>query len=338
MKRMAILCLLLVATGCQKKDPRVVKERQPRRELLRQQKADSRGQKKIQGKKAIAKKEVGMPRSLSVKRQLIDKIVARVNGSNVLLSYITQSRIDTGVPFVKRHDVDSGNLTAYKQGLERAISEELLFQKAAEKKVLPTALDIEKQIASLKAVNGITKVSDEEFELELAKEGFTQASYRYQLSRMLAVEKLRQTELSERTLVNTKEIEDYYQAHKEYISEKYTLEIADFNEREVGLNPTKEQLLRVKSIEWERLPALNRSDIAAHLGFVFKMNKGDISEPIKTSSGYQLVQLADKQTSRAKTLEEQYSAVERILREKKRAQFEQEFLKELRNGSTIVYL
>ena len=67
------------------------------------------------------------------KIKLVDKIVSRVNGVNVLRSDLKKIRISkNGRPFT----------------LQEAMIDELLFQKSIQRKMLPTELDVEKQIVS----------------------------------------------------------------------------------------------------------------------------------------------------------------------------------------------
>ena len=127
-------------------------------------------------------------------RILIDKIVAKVNGSNILMSDLQKPQMSKNGLFFS---------------LQEAVNHELIFQKAVERKLLPTQTDVEKQIVALKIQNGIADVSDEEFKKSLEEEGFTVPEYKNQLAKMLAVERLKQMEFSEKVVVTSQEVEDF---------------------------------------------------------------------------------------------------------------------------------
>ncbi len=80
-------------------------------------------------------------------RFIVDKIIARVNGVNILQSSLEQPRI-----------ANEGGLYS----LEEAITEELFVQKAIENHFLPTTLDVERQIVSFKMANDMADISDVE--------------------------------------------------------------------------------------------------------------------------------------------------------------------------------
>src|ERR1700689_4938249 len=79
-----------------------------------------------------AKKKSSSPASIK-QRILIDKIVARVNGSNILLSDLMLPRISKeGAPYT----------------LDELVFEEILFQRAGEMQMLPSVLDIDRHIVA----------------------------------------------------------------------------------------------------------------------------------------------------------------------------------------------
>src|SRR5258707_15686060 len=86
------------------------------------------------------------------KRWTVDKIIARVNGVNILQSDLKVARMAK----------EGGKFT-----LDEAIVEELLFQRAAEMQTLPTSFEIERQLVSFKMQNNLTELSEQEFEDQL---------------------------------------------------------------------------------------------------------------------------------------------------------------------------
>ena len=253
-------------------------------------------------------------------RQVVDKIVARVNGANILKSDLNKPRLNKNGEFYT---------------LEEIVNEELLCQKAAEKKILPTELEVEKQIASLKIYNGLSDLSEEEFEDELKREGFELREYKNQLARMLASEKLKHAEFSERVVVTSQQVEDYHKNNPEKENEKYSLKMC-----EVPSDCINDQGEFIQKIDykWEDLGWIEKKDLSANLSFVSKMNVNQISKPKKIGKFYQMVKLEEKKSERLKTLDERYSQIERTLQEEKREKFEKEFEKELKGKALIIYM
>ncbi len=74
------------------------------------------------------------------------------------------------------------------------------------------------------------------------------------------------------------------------------------------------------------------------MSVIFSLKKDEISKPIKTQYGYQLVQVVDKELRRKKTLQEAYVDIEKRLRAKKLDKFEDEYKQELKSKATVVHL
>src|SRR3990172_2077019 len=157
---------------------------------------------------AVAEPIKKTPKTILSKRWDIDKIVARVNGVNILHSDLEQSRIS-------------------KEGetytLDEAIVEELFYQRAAETHMLPTAVDVERQLVSFKIQNNLTELTDKEFEDQLKIHGFTLKNYKRQLGRMIAVENVKRIEISEKIVITAQEVEAFYKDNPEYTKEEYQL-------------------------------------------------------------------------------------------------------------------
>jgi len=253
-------------------------------------------------------------------RELIDKIMVRVNGVNILKSDVEQRRISkSGQPFTTKE----------------LVTEELYVQKAVERKMWPTDVEVRKQIVNLKIHNGIAHLSDEEFKQELEQEGFSIHEYEYQLGRMLAGEKLKQAEFNERVVVTKQEVESYHKKNPEKFEEKYLIKICELSKKDIDNNG---KLVKVGDFQWDDLGWVEKPSIDKQLAFVSTMQKGTMSEPVKLGSKYHVVKLEDKVSGREKTLEERYTAIERTLQNKKKFKFEREFAGELEKSSFIVYL
>lgn len=253
-------------------------------------------------------------------RKVVDKIVARVNGRNILLSDINRPRIDK---------------SGAKYTLEEAIEHELLFQQAAKKKLLAKNIDIDKYILAWKETNQLTNISDEEFENRLKKDGLTIRSYREQLSKILAIKNLRQFEVSERVVITAREVEEFYKKNPVYSEDRYLLKV-----KIVAFDKAKneEEAVLYKDATWVDLGWIDRSRLADNMKFITGMKEGEFSEAIKAEDGYQIFKLDKFDASHKKSIDESWTEIERKIQEKKIAKFEEEYVVELRKKASVIYL
>ncbi|MGD1997750.1 MAG: peptidyl-prolyl cis-trans isomerase [Candidatus Dependentiae bacterium] len=255
-------------------------------------------------------------------RELVDKVVARVNNANILHSTLQTPQISKdGKPFT----------------LDEAIVEELWVQRANERKVMPTELDIDKQIIAVKQDQGVLDKSDEEADASLEKAiGINFATYRHQLMRFHAMEMMKGQEVRSRCSVSNHEVREYYDKHPEKVTARYRISLATLTPNEVKqwrtLKKTPSKVL------WEALEWMEATDIGAHLSRVFNMKKGEVSDVIKTKDGSLAVRVDDIIEARTKTLEECYGKIENHLRRDKIDDFAAGMEKELRDGAVIVKL
>jgi parvulin-like peptidyl-prolyl isomerase len=240
------------------------------------------------------------------KRVIRDKIVARVNGRNVLLSGLKNRIEKSGEDF----------------SVEEAIDNELLFQKAVERKLLATELDVEKNIAAMKEARQIAHLSEEEFEKRLKEDGLTGKKYRQQLARILAIRNLRQLEISERIVVTTHEVENYHKANPEYSEDTYVLHTKIIPPS--AAKTEKEAIKKQNSVGWIELDSVKKSELLSKMSFVSKMKEGEISKPVKVDQGFQFLKLVKKIKSHRKTLKERWVDIERAIQKEKMDKFEKD--------------
>jgi|GEM_PF-4831449 len=252
-------------------------------------------------------------------KNLVDKILLRVNGTNVLKSDMDQPRIGK----------EGGKFS-----LEEVITEELFFQAASEKHMLPSALDIERQIVAFKIQNNLKDMTDKEFEDELKVAGFTLDAYKTQMGRMLAVENVKHSEVSEKIVVSSQEVEAYYAKNPAYTKEEYKIQLAVV----AGSVVESGKDVPLNDLSWDNLGWVEKKDLGKDFNFIFSMNKGDVSKPQKIEGKYQIVKLDDKKECRLKTLNERYGEIERELQNDKKLKAVDELESDLKAKAVIVKL
>ena len=252
--------------------------------------------------------------------ELVDEIKVRVNGVNITKQFLEKPQAVMGGQGLS---------------LEAAINNELLFQRASERKLLATTAEVNKQIINLKINNGIAHLSDEELEKELLEEGLSFAEYKGQMGRFIAIERLKGAEFNERVVVTSQDIKDYFNKNQSWSEEKYLLKICELQDDSVDENGI---LIKKDNLKWDDLGWIKKDDLSSSMSFVSNMKKSQICKPVKIGDSYQLVEVVDRSEKFLKSLDDRYNEIEMFLQEEKRAKFGVEFEKELRADASIVYL
>ncbi|MFH1832043.1 MAG: peptidyl-prolyl cis-trans isomerase [bacterium] len=253
-------------------------------------------------------------------RWLIDTILVRVNGVNILKSALEEPRI-------------SKNGGSY--SLDELIEEELLFQKAAERQIMPSAADIQRQVVAFKVKNDLGQMSDAEFEKELEAGGFTLAMYKKQMGRIMAVENVRRIETDEKIVITSQQVEAYYKKHPVYEKEAYKLKKALLAKADAQ---DYKKLIEDNKLEWKDLGWIEKESLDKRYSFVSDLKAGDISEPVESGDSMLIFKLEDRKERALKTLDASYSSIERKLREKKRDTFLSNLIEDLKSSASITFL
>jgi parvulin-like peptidyl-prolyl isomerase len=254
------------------------------------------------------------------KRWVIDKIVRRVNGANILQS-------DLNLPRISK---EGGRYT-----LEELTMEELLIQKAGELHMLPTPADIERQLVTFKIQNNLTGMREEEFEDQLKESGFSLIAYKTQLGRLIASENVRRVELSERLVITSQEVEKFYENNPSYLPEAYHLSICTIPADKIK---NAQEFIASHDASWHDLGLIEKEEIGENFSFVLGMQTGQISKPFKIDGQRKVIKLLAKQDRRLKTLDERYIEIERELQDKRKSQHLEQLEKELHDKAAVIDL
>lgn len=253
------------------------------------------------------------------KRWIVDKIVARVNGVNVLKSDLEKPQIGK----------EGGVYT-----LGELISEELIFQRAQEKKMLPSAADVDRQIVSFKMQLNLNTASNDEFEQHLKQYGFTFNTYRNQIGRLLAVNNTKQAEISEKILVTSQEVEDFYHRNPAHVKERFNLQMALLDEEHVD-NYTS--YLENSDVSWKEFGFVQADEIDERYAVATQLSVGEMTPPIKVNNKYVVIKLVAKEDAKLLSLSDRYSEIEKELQYEKRSNFVKSFEKDLLAKAFIYY-
>ena len=253
-------------------------------------------------------------------RTLVNKIVARVNGVNILHSECAQPQINSGQPLM----------------LKDAVNNELLCQHATTMHLAPGIQDVERNVNEFKRTNNLTELSDKEFDRELRQNnGITLNSYKNQLGRVLAIENVKRAEISEKIIVSNQEVEEYYKRHPLFVKEAVCLSVCKIPENELS---KADVFAESKAADWQALGWIATKDLDAAYKPALKLKLGGVSEPIKRDDSYQLVRLEEKREPRQKTLAEAYGTIERRIQNERKGSIMNDLVDSLTKKAVIVYL
>lgn len=253
-------------------------------------------------------------------RTLVNKIMARVNGINILQSECAQAQITSGKPLT----------------LKEAINNELLCQHATAMHLAPSVQDVERNVNEFKRTNNLTELSDKEFDRELRhNNGITLNAYKTQLGRVLAIENVKRAEISEKIIVSNQEVEERYKSTPLFIKEAVCLSVCTISENEMS---NVDAFVNSKKADWQELGWIATKDLDSAYKPALKLKAGQISEPIKRDGNYQLVRLVEKRESRLKTLAEAYGTLERKIQNERKGSIMNDLLKSLTDKAVIVKL
>ncbi len=202
--------------------------------------------------------------------------------------------------------------------------------------MLPSDLDVQRQIVALKVQNKMGELSDQEFERELKESGFTLPMYKRQLKRLIAVENIKKLEVDQGVVVSAQEVESYFKENPEYEKEAYHLKKLSFTEEEKN---SYKKLVKKGVLSWNDLGWIEKESLDEKFSFVGELKKGQMSKATKVDANkYIIFKLVNRKKRRLKALTNRYPSIEHMLREQKRGKILLTTLEVLEKKASIVYL
>jgi parvulin-like peptidyl-prolyl isomerase len=245
-----------------------------------------------------------------------------------------------------------------------AVDEMLVVQRGKELGYRLADDQFNNAIESIKKDNNIT--SDEQFQAALKQEGLTLADLRKNFERTMIIQRVEQTEVFGRVGVTEEEARAYYDAHQQEFTTPATVTL-----REVllaaptdarGINAAADDELRAKASalaariaageSFEKVASeesdspskanggligpLNVADLSADLRKLLDgMKVGDVTEPLRSPRGYQLIKLEARTDAVTMPFDEARERIDnQVFTDKRRAEF-QKYLEKLRSQAFI---
>jgi peptidyl-prolyl cis-trans isomerase C len=291
----------------------------------------------------------------------IPPVVARVNGVDItadqyrdLWHLVHQTRIRTNrEAAMKPGYVESVN----NEVIDRLIALELLSQKADEMGLQPDQMTVEQQLQDLKdrmgaGIGSVFGVPEPDWD-----------RYRADITTSLKIERLLKKEVYDKVSVQPEEARLYYEAHpkqftvQEEVRARHiliaTAEGSDEAQQKEALAAIQKAAERVRSGEpFEDVARdLSQDGSAASggdLGYfgrgqmvpefeevAFSLDKGQVSDVVKTPLGYHLIKIEDRRPERVLPFEDVEAGIRAYLRKTKANALGEEYIERLKAGAKI---
>lgn len=277
--------------------------------------------------------------ALSAKADVIEQVLVRVNGEIVTKSEFERRQVNV---LRTRPEFQGGNPTDAEVRKVIAeltpdlilsiVDELLLIQRGKEMGFALGDAQFATVLENIKKENKLER--DEDFQAALKQEGMTMADFRRQMETSMLSSRVQQQEVADKVNVTDDEAKAYYAANSQAFttSAEITLReiLIEVPATNAGVNVAKDEEMKAKAEEvrkrllagepFARLAAevsdsptkanggligpFKRTDIAPALQKVIDPLKvGDVSEPVRTARGYQLIKLETRSAENVKSFE-----------------------------------
>lgn len=319
---------------------------------------------------ALALALTGLP----LRADIIEQILVKVNGDIITKTDLEKRQIRAlRERDLQANPADLQNdetlrrllLEITPQILVNAVNELLLIQRGSELGYRLTDEQFKSVVENIKKENKIE--TDAQFQAALDQEGLTLAEFRRQVERQLLIQRVQQTEIAPKLSVSEDEAQRYYQAHPEEFTVAPTVTLREIlvavaSPKPEALNVAadeaaleKARQIRARVVAGEdfaRLAAevsdapskanggligpVERKDLSPVLARMLDaMKPGEVSEPIRTPRGYQLLKLEAVTEAALQSFEQVRDLVaDRVYQQKAQVEFAK-YLERLRAQAII---
>ena len=210
------------------------------------------------------------------------------------------------------------------------IEKKLQLQAAKKKGVSVTNAEVDEALNDIKKMNKFT--SEEEMKEALLKEGISIEDYKREITEQLIILKVVNREVKSKISVSDKDVENYYQSHKDSFKIQESIRIGYVNvpvKSSDSEDDVQKALIKITTILGDlnnnvsiselkgRYPDSGDINFVSDLGFVkkgdlmpelenpaFSMNEGEISDVIKTSTGFYIIKKIEVKKTEYKSIDE----------------------------------
>ncbi|MGE5358186.1 MAG: peptidylprolyl isomerase [Bacteroidales bacterium] len=301
-----------------------------------------------------------------LRAEIVERVLVKVNGeifTKTELEARQVAAIRSQNPQASDADLKKQVEAVTPQILVDAIDEMLLLQRGKELGYKMTDDQFNEILNRLKTENKIT--TEEQFQAALKQEGMTLLDLRRQIERRMIIERVQNNEVFSKLSITDTEARKYYEEHKNEFTTTPTVTLreilvkvpADDKGVNVGLEEEakqKAEAIRQRALKgesFEKLAELSDAPSKSNGGLVGpvkrselnpqfaalleKMKVGEVSEPIRTATGFDIVKLEAATETRVLPFEEARNDIaQKVYAGKQQAEFDS-YLKRLRASAII---
>lgn len=299
---------------------------------------------------------------LAVGAEVQNRVVAVVNDDVVTLHELNvKIRELTGIPPDQLRAKSEDQFMAVRHKvLDILINEKIAIEKVKELKITVSEKEVDAAIERIKQNNQLTQ---EDLEAKLKSDGTNLKAYKEEIRKELERIRLINQEVKSKILIREEELKDYYDKHIDEFRRKAKLHLAviflaqkdpsDKTEREALIKKANGLLARIANGEdfselarkysdgpgakdGGDLGKFEMSDVNPQLAQHIKgLSQGEVSQPIITPAGIQLIKVVEKQEKGVKSYAQVKGAIHTILYRQKLDKKYDAWLKELREKAYI---
>lgn len=294
---------------------------------------------------------------------IIDGVAANVNGEIITILELEKAGrrvVEQKLLTVPERERAKAKREILTDVLDKLVLRTLQLQRAKDTGLRIDEAELDAAIANIMEQGSLT---EEMLARALQEEGLTREEYRQQISEQILFSKLMQREIRTRIAVTREELEKYYQEHEEEYYQPEQIKVRHLLVS-VGSNPGPQDIqeARRKALDilsshregtdfaelvMEHSPVtisegetvsgwLKRGEFLKELEEVaFSLQEGKVSEPIRSQTGFHLIQVVERRDATYLSLETMTETITEILSREKMEKDYKEWLKNLREEAQV---
>ena len=309
--------------------------------------------------------------TLGLRAEVIEQIIVKVNGEILTKTELENRQIQALRQTGKQVDANTNDAQLRQmldqvtpQLLVNTIDEMLLVQRGHELGYKMNDEQFQSVIDSIKKDNKIE--SEEQFQAALKAENMTLSDLRKSLERQMIVSRVQQNEVMGKIAVNDEEARAYYDAHKSEFTTPRTITLREIfinvpgDGQNINVGRDEEARDKIAAIRQRAMSGENFEKLASELSeapskanagligplsvtdlspdlqkMLEPMKPGDITQPLRSARGYQLLKLETATAAEIKPFEQAREDISnRVFTDKRRDEFEK-YLQKLRAQAII---
>jgi len=296
--------------------------------------------------------------SSSVYAEIVDRIVAVVNRKVITLYQLQQAEKAMLQEGNSAKDITPAG---QEKVLNFLIENELIRQQAEEEGILVTEEDLNAALADIKQRNKL--VSDDQLKQAIGQEGKTWQEFLEEIRSQIKMAKLTNQEVQAKVEITETEVKTYYQSHTELfkpvpptvhvrhilLKVKEGADDAEIQKVKARADQIVQQLragadFATLAKEYSEHPSaqsggemgtFKQGELAAPFDIAFNLNVGDISDPVRSNSGFHILNVQEKSSGDQSTYENAQPQIRNTLFEEKANDLYQKWMTALKDKAYI---